>query len=78
MEHLIVVNNPADWNLDIPGVKVVAARKYLSDPSFSDLDKVKVYNLCGPIGTRAPDTMSLCWHLLEDTNRCQALRPSRI
>jgi hypothetical protein len=46
MEHLIVVNNPADWNLDIPGVKVVAARKYLSDPSFSDLDKVKVYNLC--------------------------------
>ena len=46
MEHFIVVNNPADWNLDIPGVKVVAARKYLSDPSFSDLDKVKVYNLC--------------------------------
>lgn len=46
MEHLIVVNNPSDWDLDIPGVKVVAARKYLSDPSFSDLDKVKVYNLC--------------------------------
>ena len=46
MEHLIVVNNPADWNLQIPGVKVVAARKYLTEPSFSDLDKVKVYNLC--------------------------------
>lgn len=46
MEHLIVVNNPADWDLDIEGVRVVAARKYLTDPSFSDISKVKVYNFC--------------------------------
>lgn len=46
MEHLIVVNNPSDWNLDIKGCKVISARTYLTDPSFSDLDKVKVYNLC--------------------------------
>lgn len=46
MDHLIVVNNPADWNLEILGAKVISARKYLTDPSYSDLDKVKVYNLC--------------------------------
>lgn len=46
MDHLIVVNNPAEWNLEITGAKVVSARKYLTDPSYSDLTNVKVYNLC--------------------------------
>jgi glutathione synthase/RimK-type ligase-like ATP-grasp enzyme len=46
MDHLIVVNNPADWNLEILGARVISARKYLTDPSYSDLTNVKVYNLC--------------------------------
>jgi glutathione synthase/RimK-type ligase-like ATP-grasp enzyme len=46
MQHLIVVNNPSDWKLDVKGIQVVSARNYLTDPSFMDLEKVKVYNLC--------------------------------
>ena len=33
MSNLIVVNNPRDWPLDIPGVSVVPARAYLPDPA---------------------------------------------
>ena len=43
---LIVVNNPANWPLKIPGVEVVAARAYLTDPKYSTLRGSKVYNLC--------------------------------
>ena len=32
MTNLIVVYDPADWPLDIPGVEVVAARAYLTQP----------------------------------------------
>ncbi len=46
MEPLVVVNNPADWQLDVPGVRVVSARQYLTDPSFVEMEKAKVYNLC--------------------------------
>jgi len=34
MGNLIVVNNPRDWPLDMPGVTVVTARAYLSDPAY--------------------------------------------
>jgi glutathione synthase/RimK-type ligase-like ATP-grasp enzyme len=43
---LIVVNNPANWPLAIPGVEVVAARTYVTDPGYSALRGGKVYNLC--------------------------------
>jgi glutathione synthase/RimK-type ligase-like ATP-grasp enzyme len=46
MELLIVVNNPNDWPLDIPGVDLVSARAYLTDPRYSDLRGAKVFNLC--------------------------------
>jgi len=43
---LIIVSNPADWHLKIPGVQVVAARSYLAEPSWSELRNARVYNLC--------------------------------
>jgi len=46
MPVLIVVNNPSDWPLHISDVEVVAARAYLTDPTYSDMRKVKVFNLC--------------------------------
>jgi glutathione synthase/RimK-type ligase-like ATP-grasp enzyme len=46
MNILLVVNNPNNWPLQIPGVKVVAARTYLTDPAFSEGKKTRVFNLC--------------------------------
>ena len=46
MRILIVVNNPQEWPLEVPGVEVVAARSYLVDPIFADLDRAKVFNFC--------------------------------
>ena len=36
MSILIVVNNPRDWPLDVPGVSVVPARAYLTDPAYGE------------------------------------------
>ena len=46
MKALIVVNNPKDWPFQIPGVEVVAARSYLTQPAYSELRGSKVFNLC--------------------------------
>ena len=46
MNHLIVVNNPKNWPLDIPGVDVISAKSYIIDPKFISLKSLKVYNLC--------------------------------
>ncbi len=46
MSNLIVVNNPRDWPLDIPGVSVVPARAYLTDPAYGSEHLVRVFNLC--------------------------------
>jgi len=46
MRILIVVDNPGEWRLKIPGVEVVAARAYLTDPAFAEGRSVKVFNLC--------------------------------
>jgi len=43
---LIVVDNPRDWPLDIPGVSVVSARAYLTDPAYGEGRSVKAFNLC--------------------------------
>jgi len=45
MPILIVTHNPRDWPLDVPGVQVVGARAYLTDPSFSEMRGAKVFNL---------------------------------
>jgi glutathione synthase/RimK-type ligase-like ATP-grasp enzyme len=46
MTILIIVNNPKYWPLHIPGVQVVSARTYLTDPSYNQLRRVKIFNLC--------------------------------
>jgi len=46
MRHLLIVDNPKKWALDIPGVDIVAAKEYLSDEAYSTLRNVKVFNLC--------------------------------
>jgi len=46
MRCLIVVNNPDEWPLDVPNFEVVAARSYLVDPEYADIDRAKVFNLC--------------------------------
>jgi glutathione synthase/RimK-type ligase-like ATP-grasp enzyme len=46
MHHLIIVDTPADWPLDIPDVKVMSARDYLAAEGLRKLRNVKVFNLC--------------------------------
>jgi glutathione synthase/RimK-type ligase-like ATP-grasp enzyme len=46
VQTLIVVNDPEDWPLALPGVELVPARAYLTDPHYSDLRGTRVYNLC--------------------------------
>ncbi|NTV10548.1 MAG: RimK family protein [Zoogloea sp.] len=49
-EILIVVSNPRDWPLAVPGVSVVAARPYLTDPAYGCSKAggrpARVFNLC--------------------------------
>ncbi|MCA9550051.1 MAG: RimK family protein [Myxococcales bacterium] len=42
----LVLDDPEAWDLELPGVEVVAARDYLTDPRFSQARRVKVFNLC--------------------------------
>jgi len=46
MTPLIVVENPSQWRLDLPGVKVVSAKSYLLDRRFSELRGATVFNMC--------------------------------
>lgn len=46
MSNLIVVYDPADWPLDIPGVEVIAARAYLTQPEYAAMQNARVFNLC--------------------------------
>jgi glutathione synthase/RimK-type ligase-like ATP-grasp enzyme len=46
MSNIIVVNNPRDWPLDVPGVTVVPARAYLTDPAYGGDSITRVFNLC--------------------------------
>ncbi len=50
MRNLIVVSDPKEWPYHTDGVEVVAARKYLTHPSYSTLDRVRVVNLCRSLG----------------------------
>lgn len=50
MRNLVVVNDPKEWSFHQEGVEVVAARKYLTHPSYSTLTKVRVINLCRSLG----------------------------
>lgn len=46
MRKIVVVNNPKDWELDIPGIDVVAAKAYLTDGKFAELENARIFNLC--------------------------------
>lgn len=46
MAVLIVVNGRKDWPLEVPGVEIVEARSYLTEPRYQDLRRAKVFNLC--------------------------------
>ncbi len=48
MKILLVVSNAKKWPLNIPDCEVVAARKYLTEPVFSHLTGVRVFNLMCP------------------------------
>jgi glutathione synthase/RimK-type ligase-like ATP-grasp enzyme len=46
MYILVVVDNPRRWPLNISGVEVVSARRYITDPAYTRLDETRVFNLC--------------------------------
>jgi len=46
MQILLVVNQNDNWPLKIEGVQIVNSRTYLSDPQFSTMRRVRVFNLC--------------------------------
>ncbi|HMQ15319.1 MAG TPA: RimK family protein [Phycisphaerae bacterium] len=46
MSNLIVVDNPKTWTLSIPGVPLVAAKTYLMEPPYTEIENAKVFNLC--------------------------------
>ncbi len=45
MKTLLVVSNAKKWPLTIPDVEVVSARKYVTEPVFSRLNGIRVFNL---------------------------------
>ncbi len=46
MRILIIANSQKEWPFRIPDVDVVDAWTYLTQPEFSELRSVKVFNLC--------------------------------
>ncbi|MDH3524131.1 MAG: RimK family protein [Acidobacteriota bacterium] len=50
MPTLVVVERAEDWPIDLPGVEVVNARRYLTDPAHAGGRGVKVFNLCRRYG----------------------------
>ncbi|MCC7064130.1 MAG: RimK family protein [Planctomycetes bacterium] len=50
MRNLVVVNDPKEWSFSQDGVEIVAARKYLTHPSYTTWEKVRLINLCRSLG----------------------------
>ena len=46
MNHLIILDNPSEWKISVPGIEVYSARDYLTREEFRKRRNVKVYNLC--------------------------------
>jgi glutathione synthase/RimK-type ligase-like ATP-grasp enzyme len=46
MARILVMERPENWPLQVPGLEVVQARNYLTDPSWSTARGVKVFNVC--------------------------------
>ncbi len=43
---LLVVDEPANWPLQVPGIDIVSARRYLTEPDFAQRRGTVVFNLC--------------------------------
>jgi glutathione synthase/RimK-type ligase-like ATP-grasp enzyme len=46
MTVFLVVNRAQDWSVETPGVMVVSARAYLTEPAYSEQRSARVINLC--------------------------------
>jgi glutathione synthase/RimK-type ligase-like ATP-grasp enzyme len=46
MSVLLVVENPKNWKLNIPGTVVVPAWEYVTDPRWAEERRAKVFNFC--------------------------------
>ncbi len=46
MQNLIIVDNPADWPLEIPDVQVVSGKQYLASDDLKRSRNVRVFNMC--------------------------------
>ncbi len=46
MKFLFVVDRHQDWPFEIPGSTVLTARRYLTDPAFSNGNDTQLVNLC--------------------------------
>ncbi|MCF8260023.1 MAG: RimK family protein [Melioribacteraceae bacterium] len=46
MKTLVVVNNPKDWNFNIDGVELIAAKSYLMNHNLTDSKSYRIFNLC--------------------------------
>ena len=44
-DSLFVVSSPERWPIQIDGVELVSARRYLTDPQYASLKNCRVYNL---------------------------------
>ncbi len=48
MKLLLVVFNVRNWPLNIPNVEVISAKKYITEPVFSRMSGVRVFNVTRP------------------------------
>ncbi len=46
MRYIIIINKLKDFETRIDGLDIVEAKSYLSDPLYSEMRNVRVYNLC--------------------------------
>lgn len=46
MNNLLIMDDPNDWPIAIPGASVVSARTYLTDPAYGEWRSIKAFNLC--------------------------------
>lgn len=49
MNNYFVVNDPAKWRLDVPGVIVISAKEYLASNEYSKIN-AQVFNFCRSTG----------------------------
>ena len=46
MKKLIVVNNPKNWKLHVPGIEITSAQDYLISSKYTNERNLRVFNLC--------------------------------